>query len=541
MNQIRNLVKTLPRGPGVYIFEGCDGEIIYIGKASNLRNRVSQYFYGQDSRLNVSLLVRRVKNIRFFQTSSAEEALILEQDLIKKYKPSYNIKSKDDSGNTHIILDLNKDWPHFEITNFVKNKDNVLYFGPFPSRRVAKLLLESIKLAYPIRSCGDAVFFNRIRPCMEYELNRCLAPCCLPVEKEVYLDNINKAVKALKSENSEVIEVLNKKLSDAVEDLRFEDCILYRDAIQALTNYAKKEFFHKGESVDFIGLAIDSDRAFVCFLRTVGIKIVDVTVKQANLGESFNLEAVIESYYEQCGELPSRVFLDSKIHYEPELLRAFFKHNFNEEIDVISDDQIDEMEMRLLKLATVNANHYAKSSFYGRVDYTTLGNELRKYLGLAEIPFRIECLDISNLGDKGICAGISVFIEGEPHRDKYQVFKLAQKKRNDYEALGKAILHRLRKDPTVFDLLIVDGGPGHLSVAKNSLQELGIDRPVVAIAKKKGSHQFERVYISTLSPPLLLKEGTMVHSFIVCLRDEAHKTANNFNRFLRSVPLRKKL
>lgn len=537
---LRKARTQIPKAPGVYLFENDQGEIIYVGKATNLSARISQYFHGKDPRPNVQFLLKRIANFRYIQCASPEEALCLETDLIKKYRPKYNIKAKDDSGNTHIAINMASQWPYFFITNFVKPAPGTIYFGPYPSRKIAKILLESIRLAYPLRSCSDSVFYNRLRPCMEYELGRCLAPCCLEVSKDEYASLIEKATSALRNENDEVIQVLQKKLDRASADLRFEDCILLRDGINALKNYAKKEYFHKGQATDFIAADFTHAEGHVCFMRAIGMKIVDVNVRSFENWYDLTANSLIEHYYSTVGELPSRIAIHPSIIVDTDLLNVFFSAHLNQEVEILSPEELGEHEKRLLELAKINASHYGKSAFYKRVEYTKLTQLFAKELKLKEVPLRIECLDISNLAYKHICAGIAVFIEGEPQRDHYMVFKLKQTWQDDFGAIEKALKERVKRKEPLFDLMVIDGGAGHLSVALKTLKRLNIHRPVIAIAKKKTKDQFERVFVPHSPLPVLLKEGTVLHSFFVCLRDEAHRTANTFNRFLRSAGLRKK-
>lgn len=537
---LRSRLSDLPNSPGVYLFENEAGEVLYIGKATNLKARVSQYLNRNDSRPHIEFLMKRVHDIRYFATSTPDEALILETDLIKKYRPAYNIKAKDDSGNTHIALDMSKEWPYFEITNFVKPKPGTVYFGPYPSRRAARMLLEAIRVAFPLRSCSDHIFFNRLRPCMEYELGRCLAPCCLNVDKDQYANYINMAVATLKNEDDSARKIVSSKLEQATAELRFEDCILYRDALKALDSFARAEFFHKGSATDFISLDDIQEPCFMCFTRAIGTKIVDITVKPVRLGYDFALEGIIEDHYSSVDELPEQVVLDHELSVDPALVEAFFRVKFKETVAARFADKNSDVESRLIQLTKVNAKHYGQSSFYRRVDYQRLAESFVRELNLSEIPRRVECVDISNLGDKGICAGFSVFVDGEPQRQENIVISLKQRKQNDLNAIRLALKKRVNMKKPLFDLLVVDGGMGHLNVACETLKELGIDRPVVAMAKKREKWQFERIFSPNLSEPLLLKEGSLIHSFFVCLRDEAHRTANRFNRFLQTVSFKKR-
>ncbi len=538
---LKKIAKNLPSGPGVYLFKSADGTTLYIGKASNLRNRVLQYFAGKDPRPHIQFLVKKVDNLIYFETDSPESAVILERDLIKKYQPCYNIKEKDDSGNVHISIDLTADWPYFQITNNPKPGNGKFFFGPLPSKQVAKRLIEGIRLAYPIRNCPDSIFHNRIRPCIEYELGRCLGPCVLNVPKEEYLNLIEKSISTLRRENTEVIEILSEKLNQAAQELKFEDCIVYRGVIESFTNYASKGYFHRGEKFDFISGVFEGEKFLLTILSVIGTKIVDIQVSPLSLVDYVSVDRFLEHHYGKIGELPACIYVDPDLKVDTLMLECFIYNQSQHRVEVKSAENLSQPHMQLIKLAKSHAIQYLKSSHYSKVDYQVLAEKIKSTLGLSQTPVRIECLDVSNFGDWGISAGFSVFIAGEPKLDEYIILKLKQRRRDDYASIQQAINLRVHKEKPLFDLLVIDGGYSHLEVALKTFEKLGLNIPVVAIAKKREKASFDRLYLPGRKDPVILQDGSLLHSFFASLRDEAHRLANTFTRYLKKRSLRSEL
>ena len=539
-------LKKLPDCSGVYMFLGKNGEVLYVGKAVNLRSRVSSYFSGKDERPQISFLLKRVRDIKYFETGTPELAAVLERDLIQKYKPVYNIKLKDNASSFLLRLDPAKAWPYFELVSSVRS-DSAYYVGPFPSKTAAKKVLEALRIVFPLRSCSDFVFYNRLRPCIEYELGRCLGPCCLPVDKEHYDSLVKLALKALEGEAELVEKKLLEKISLASQDLRFEDCIYMKDLLDTFKLFANKSYVHSGEQTHYFATVCDKSTLYLGNLKALGAKLVDFSVKTFSLPPEFKqfsgtgFEEVILTYYSIERSLPSKIILDENFEINRELLKKSIKTFFNVDLEVVPPSEISELEKRLLALCVANTKHFASSSFFKRANFKKLSLELIKFLNLREVPRRVECLDISNLGSKIITAGFSVFEDGEFKVEEYLRLRLRQLKQDDFQSIKSAIRLRVKRKPELFDLLVVDGGIAQLRAAKEALAELGVERPVVSIAKKRAKTSFERIYVNERALPILLKERTLMYSFFVSLRDEAHKIANKFNAFFRSNSWRVRL
>ena len=547
-------LKAIPRLPGVYIMKNAAGDVIYIGKAKILKNRVRSYFSGGDGRVQISYLVKQVAEIDTIVTTDERQALVLEADLINKYKPRYKIRLKDDKSYLVVRVDTEAEWPRLEVIREVKD-DGARYFGPFAFGYEVKTMLELIKRTIPLRTCSDRVMHNRVRPCLEYQIKRCAGPCCLNVDRGQYREWLQEAMLILEGKNTEVQDRLNKDMEVASEELRFEDAAKYRDAIQILEKIAedKPQYEVMPGSRDAIGYFREADKAEISVLairrgrifeaKTFGFE--DVIVDDKELLGSF-----VTQYYQDRALIPEEILLPFDL--EDEQVRAeILSERHNETVKILFPKKGDKA--RLIELALDNA----RENFKGRFQSTgpdSLLESLRRSVNLDQLPRAIECVDISHFQGGETVASVVFFEDGKPDKTRYRCFHLSQEGRpDDFASMREVItrhLSRCAEENTLGDLMIIDGGEQQLAQGLSVRRELGIDRPqMVGLAKKRtikspymqnrlyGSRIFnkpERVFVEGSAIPIILKPGSPELNLIERIRDEAHRFAITFHRKSRS-------
>ena len=382
--------------PGVYLMKDRDGKVLYVGKAKNLRARVSSYFLGRDERHNVPYLIARVRNIDTLVTENERQAIILENDLIKKYKPHYNIRLKDDRAHLTVRIDMAQEWPRLELVRQIEN-DGARYIGPFAFTYELRALLEIVKRTVPLRTCSDRVLMNRVRPCLEYQIKRCAAPCCLPVDKAQYLEWVGQAAAILEGKNEEVLETLRADMERASADLRFEDAAAIRDRIAVLEKIAAERpavLFGEGAR-DAFGIYRDGQNLELSVLMVRKGRLFEAdtfSFTDIEFDPSEILPSLLSQYYGDRREPPEEVLLP--IELEDKTAREeLYAQKLNRKVEFIFPKK--GPKARLLALAQQNARENYQARF-------GLGSEdralraLASELELAETPRLIECADISH-------------------------------------------------------------------------------------------------------------------------------------------------
>ncbi len=547
-------LKRIPRLPGVYLMKDKAGTIIYIGKALSLRDRIRSYFSGADERFNVQFLMKKVVDIETIITTHERQALILEADLIKKHKPRYNIRLKDDKAHLIVRIDLNAEWPKIELVRKIY-KDHAKYIGPFAYGHELKTMLDVIRDAIPLRTCSDRVMINRVRPCLEYQLKRCLAPCCLQIDRSEYLSLIKRAISILEGKNEDVVKQLTSEMTRASELLHFEDAANIRDQItvlQRITQAEKPVNFGPG-SKDAIGLYRDGSKLEVSILAVRNGRLFGSRTygfDECELPEDEVWQSVLSQLYLNNNDIPEEILLPTTIpDYEirEELLSERAEHAVKFVLPQRGDKQ------RLLVLAEENAreNFVARFGADEQVEDLTL-KTLKQELQLDEIPRTIECVDISHLQGSETVASIVFFKDGKPDTSRYRHMKLTiEGKADDFASMHEAVLRHLSRaaeENTLSDLMVIDGGIAQLEQALKARSELGLTTPkMIGLAKRrsirlqyfaqgkeKGVFKPERIYREGNALPLILRESSKALHLLERLRDEAHRFAITFHRAKRS-------
>ena len=545
--ELKKQVERLPRLPGVYLMKDKDARVVYVGKAKDLRARVRSYLGVGDGRLQIQYLMRRVVQIEQIVTEDEEQAFILERDLIKRFKPRYNIRLKDDRSYLSIRIDESLEWPRLELVRKIDN-DAAVYFGPFSRGNELRELLEVIRNVVPLRTCSDTVLYNRQRPCLEHQIKRCAAPCCLPVDREQYRAWLKQAMALIQGRVSATIAQLKQERDLAAEDLRFEEAAALRDRISVLEQYASGQQIvsHRGESRDVFAVYREGGWVALCVLAVRNGRISDsktFSFQNVHLEDDQVLESVVTQFYESDREIPEEIVVETEIP-NSDLIRDVLRKRRGQALTLTSPKR--GLKLRLIKLARLNARQYFMNVVDAETRYAEVSQQLASMASLSQVPRRIECVDISNLQGSDIVGAVVVFYDGQPDKASYKRYLLkSDGKPDDFASIYEVVSRRLRrgKEGSLPDLLIIDGGAGQLQKALEARADHEVSLDVVALAKmrkrKKRSpdeDEFkpERLFVAGQSDAIELPSESAVTHLLQRIRDEAHRFVIRFHRQRRS-------
>lgn len=552
MKTIAEKLANLPSRPGVYLMRDKAGKVIYVGKAKDLRSRVRAYFNSADERSQVQFLVQRIEDVETLVTTSDKEALILENNLIKQYKPRYNIRLKDDKSYLSIKVTTAHAWPRIFATRKIV-KDGSRYFGPFSSAVAARETIDIIEKHFLLRNCTDHNFRNRSRPCLQYQIKRCMAPCVLPVSEDVYREHVRQAMLFIDGKRQELVAELRQKMQQKSEALEFEAAARIRDQIQAVEKTLEKQRMvaHWGADQDIFGL-----------YREGGfIEVQVLLVRQGKLTEnlSYSLEdlefpdeeivaSVLTQFYQGPRFVPDEILVPVELE-DRDARAEYLSERKGKKIEIICPQRGDKRH--LVQMAEENA----KQSFGERHDQEKarekMLRELEQNLHLKRYPQRIECFDISTIHGAHAVGSMVTFINGEPDKRFYRHFRIrtidASSGGDDFGMMLEMLKRRFargKEDADLPDLIVVDGGRGQLAMALTAMAELGIDGvDAVGLAKMRVQaaarsteieRSEERVFLPGQSNPVILKRNSNALFLLQRVRDEAHRFAITHHRKLRS-------
>lgn len=557
--------KEAPKDPGVYLMKDAAGVILYIGKAKNLKNRLTTYFSRIPHEITrIEFLVQSIRRFEVILTETESEALILECTLIKKHKPKYNIRLKDDKHYPYLKIRSDESFPRIEWTRKVK-RDGARYFGPFPSAWAARNTLQLLNEHFLLRDCSDNTFRHRSRPCIQYQIGKCTAPCVLKVSIEEYSEQIGGAIRVLDGKSDELEIELKKEMALAAEEERFEEAAFFRDRLQSLASVTAIQVVDesgKSRYRDVVGIARDGVNAHVAVLQVRAGKLI--AVKHVHIQNSddtqtdaevladflaqFYLQAQAESANPEREPLPGDVDLggvkgptDVLVAIAPDDLELIEK---TIALSVLTPDT--EAEKQLMQVALTNAKHaleQAKKTENGHGIQAL--EEIQSKLHLEKVPLRIECYDISNFqGDDSVASRV-VFMDGAPEKTLYRRYKIKTVQGQNDFAMMKEVLGRRfsNTEEQLPDLVVVDGGRGQLAQAVDILKELGLESiPTVGLAKARTESDFqaaevesslERIFIPGRKNPIPLLPHMKAYQLLTHIRDEAHRFAITYHRSLR--------
>lgn len=540
MGVLNEKLKLLPDSPGVYIMLDKDGIVIYVGKARILKNRVRQYFHSSAKPEKVAAMVENIADFYYIITQSEIDALALENNLIKKYKPKYNILLKDDKTYPYIKVHTKEDFPRVSITRRIK-KDGK-YFGPFMGGVRCGDLLDIVSSVYNVRTCTVAIGEKPKKPCLAYHLGRCLAPCAHLCTREEYGEKVKETLAFLDGNYESTEAVLQEKMLRFAENEEFELAMDYRGKLQMLSKLKLKRItsINRALNADIIALKTNFIYSAVNVLVTrSGIMQggSNFALEDGSFSESDALTAFIIQFYSNH-ELPDEIIAQECC--EKELLEKYFYEHFGKKVDIILAKQ--GVKKQLLDMAEKNAGEYLSKSIdkiKHKDDMTKNAcARLQEILGLQKYPKRMECYDISNISGVDKVGSMVVFIDGEADKSSYRRFKIKTVEgANDYASHQEVMRRRLAKLGTEEeerfpkpDLIIIDGGKGQLSAVKEIFDEMGVqDIELVSLAKNE-----EEVFTLFSNESIKINHRDYTLKMLQRIRDESHRFAITYFRNLHS-------
>ncbi|HBR03602.1 MAG TPA: excinuclease ABC subunit UvrC [Ruminiclostridium sp.] len=548
MASIEETLKNLPDSPGVYIMRDSDHTVIYVGKAKILKNRVKSYFQHQkDPYSKTAMLVSNIESLEYIVTHTEEEALILENTLIKRHKPKYNILLKDDKTYPHIRITVQDDFPRVEITRRVE-KDGAKYFGTFVKMSAVKDSIELLRKLFPIRTCRRQIApEKKQRPCLYHHIGLCSAPCSGNITREEYEDLVKNAIAFLDGRHEDVIKKLETEMERLSEELKFERAAVIRDRLKSITEIYKKQAVSstKFDERDVVALYSDDWNYAASVLSIRGGRLIGKRayvlegMGAAPAGET--MESFIVQYYEQYPEVPKEIALQVEPE-SPEALTEILSQKRGGKVTLIVPQRGTKAE--LVDMAEQNAREelelYKLSVLSAQAKSMEVLKKLQEALRLEHLPRTIEAYDISNTGSTEIVSSMVVFYEGKADTKNYRRFKMKIiTEQNDYGSMQETLLRRFNRYlsgsadeafSALPDLILVDGGAQHVNVAKEVLNDLGINVPVWGMAKDD-RHRSHRLVNGVAG--IDLNKDRDILRFIASVQNEAHRYALQYNKNLR--------
>jgi len=584
-------VKNAPRSPGVYLMRDEKGAVIYVGKARDLRMRIRAYFSQTDSRAMIPFLVSRIFDIDFILTQTEKEALILENNLIKEHRPRYNVNLRDDKTFYNIRIDPSEEFPRFQMVRRPR-KDGARYFGPYPSGGAARETTRFLQSLLPLRSCRDRELKMRRRPCLEYEIGRCCAPCVGLISREEYGSLVKDGVAFLEGRAKSLLNDLRGRMNSMAEELRFEEAAVLRDRIAALEETLEKQRMvsMSGRNRDVFGLCREDNLTQIVLLfvregRMTGRKTFPVIRLRAETGEI--ISTLLMQYYDGAVEIPDEVVLPAAIE-DARLLSEWLSEKKGKGVTLVFPQRGEAAA--LLGIAASNAESALKTARLtdekAELNVHSPEEALRKLqekLSLRALPRHIECFDISNIGGNYAVGSLVAFTDGVPDKANYRRFRIRTVSgADDFAMMYEALSRRYRDKERLPDLIVVDGGKGQLGVAVAVLRDLQIEGvELIGLAKEReeatpGSFRYatkagafaedlpgkrvaagdnngqgpafvpalvrrndtpgkseDRVFLPGRKDPIYLSRWPAAFFLLQRIRDEAHRFAITYHRKLR--------
>lgn len=538
-------LKQLPTAPGVYLMKDAAGNIIYVGKAANLLKRVRSYFTsGQKLSAKAQRMVSRVRDIDFFVTSSEQEALILELNLIKRHRPRYNVSLKDDKTFPYLKIDINNDWPRVYVTRRLEQNGG-RYFGPFASARSVRQTLKVLKEIFPFRSCTKNITGSAPRPCLQHHIQHCLGPCIGAVSKDEYAEVIRQIVLFLEGKQEKVVRELEGRMEEAARALDFEKAALLRDRIRAVRQVIEGQRLAtrvRGEQ-DVIAFVQDKDRAYaqVFFVRSGRLVGRESFILEGTRSEepSQIMASFVEQFYHSAPGVPPLLLLQHPLEDKAVIedwlqrkrgasvrIQVPRRGSRKELVDIVAENARQGLEQ--LKIKRLAAPKVLKAAL----------DEIKRELKLPRLPSRLEGYDISNIQGKLAVGSMVVFEQGSPKTSCYRRFRIKTVPgADDYAMLAEVLSRRFKRlssaadDWAVLpDLILIDGGRGQLNAALSAIDKAGAGPvPIASLAKEN-----EEIFIPRRAKPVVLPRSSPGLQLLERLRDEAHRFALGYHQKVRS-------
>ena len=536
-NLLKNKISILPEQPGVYLFYEKNGKVIYVGKAKNLKKRVASYFTKSHNTAKLKILVSKITNIKYIVVDNETDALLLENNLIKKYQPRYNVLLKDDKTYPFIII-KNEPFPRVFLTRNFK-KDGSQYFGPYTSARIARTLLELFRKLYYIRTCNynltkDNIRQKKFKVCLEYHIKKCKAPCIGLQSENDYSEQIKQIKNILKGNINEVINTLEKIMQKYASELKFELAHEIKTKIEALKKFkAKSTVVNPSiQNVDVFSIEEEEQAAYINYFRVINGAIM----------QTYTVE-LKKKLNESKQDLLMYAIIDIREKFNSNAKEIIVPFNFETKLPGVTFTVPQKGDKKhLLELSERNARYYMldkkkqKMLKEGKSKYKLLLEQVKKDLNLKELPTHIECFDNSNIQGTNAVASCVVFKNGKPSKNDYRKFNIKTVKGpNDFASMEEIVYRRYKRlieeNKPLPQLIIIDGGKGQLNAAIKSLKQLNIDNKiaVISIAKK-----LEEIFLPGQKLPLYLDKRSPTLKLIQQIRNEAHRFGITFHRDKRS-------
>ena len=552
LSALREQIERFPQAPGVYLMKDASDTIVYVGKAKNLRNRLRQYVsHSGDPRYHIRLGLLSVVTVDFLVTHTEKEALILENTLIKKHHPRFNIALRDDKNHIHLRLDPKERYPRLTIVRR-PGKDKAYYFGPYASSQAVRETMRVLARAFPLRSCTDAVMNSRSRPCLYHEIGQCVAPCVPGHTTEAeYQELVEQVALHLRGRSDDIVKTLKAQIREASDDLRFEDAARLHRRLQAVEETTGKQrvtsvkqrdqdifgYYRAGDTVQIQTLNVRSG-------QLVGGRAYTFT-EQLEPDIEYLVSSFVNQYYADNPYIPREVLLPCALHDADSLAELLSE---KKERQVVLEVPQRGDKYHLVQLAMKNAELSYQKELDADEEIRRALEELQKKLHLRQLPRRIECFDISNISGNQSVGSMVTFQDGEPDKQRYRRFRIQTLEGpNDFGMMLEVLRRRYRRaleEDDFPDLLMVDGGKGQLQMAVRVLDELGItDLDVVGIAKSRlqvdegtgnRHHSDERLFLPGRKNAVTFLPNSPALHVLVRVRDEAHRFAITYHKNLRS-------
>jgi len=540
---LQTKIENLPRGPGVYLFKDARHEVIYVGKGKDLRARVRSYFQesGDEWRL-ISKRIDQVADVDVVVTDSEKEALLLENNFIKQFRPKYNVYFRDDKSFVSIKIDLAEPWPRPIVTRRL-DSPKALYFGPYASAKSARKTMRVIQDVFPLRKCKISECMQRGRPCLYGEMGKCLAPCCADVTPEEYEKLIGQVALFLKGKSDDLLAELRREMAGASARMEYEKAGHIRDRIRAVETTLEAQHVAssaQGPDRDIFGLCTLEKHVAIAVLLVRNANIQDVGSYRfpAELdSEQSIFRSFLNQFYSQNRFIPDEVLVPVETE-DAELLESWLGEKKRRKVRVVHP--LRGAKRKLVELANENARQAERAATTDEEKRRLEMDSLQRTLGLSKLPRDIECFDISTLQGREAVGSMVVFRGGEPDKSSYRHYKIREVEgQDDFAMMREVVFRRFRRLADELsvppDLVLVDGGLGQLHAAAAAIAAVGTERPhLVSLAKRE-----EEVYVlgRAEQEPLRLPRTHPGLKVLQAVRDEAHRFAQHYHHLLRRKAL----
>ncbi|WP_353893776.1 excinuclease ABC subunit UvrC [Proteinivorax hydrogeniformans] len=543
MSALNSKVSQLPASPGVYFMKDKYGDVIYVGKAASLKNRVKSYFQNTEKKgAKVTALVHNIEDLDYIVTDSEVEALILESNLIKKYRPKYNISLKDDKHYPYIKIDVTEDFPRVEKVRKI-NKDKARYFGPYPSAGAVNETLQLVHKIFSLRRCKGKLE-HKDRPCLNFQIKRCHAPCQHNITSTDYHKMIEEVLLFLEGKSSHLVKKVEAEMKEQAANLNFEKAAELRDQLKALKSVTEKQkiIFSDLTDRDILAVADGGNLACIQVFSIRGGKLLGRdSFRLENTGGSTSKElliAFITQFYENAPIVPGEILVPEDL-FDQQVLLEFLQKKRGSKVSLKVPQKGEKKELLILakKNARLQLEQYESQGGVEKHRGEKGVVELAKELKFGELPWRMECYDISNIQGEYSVGSMVVFEGGKPAKDKYRKFKIRTVEGpNDFASMAEVLTRRLKKYAEGDEkfsplphLIVIDGGKGQLSAANKIVKEQGYEHVhIIGLAKK-----MEEVFFPEQSEPVILPRNSEGLYLLQRIRDEAHRFAITYHRTLR--------